>query len=54
MRLLGRKTWYGVPCSCCNGPREVKVERVREEREWRREADDETRDRGAETRLGLT
>jgi hypothetical protein len=37
-RMLGRKTSYGLPCSCCNGPRSVKVERVRENREMEREA----------------
>ena len=36
-RMLGRKVWYGVFCSCCNGPRSVKVERAREKREIARE-----------------
>jgi hypothetical protein len=36
-RMLGRKVWYGVPCSCCNGSRGVKVERTREKRELARE-----------------
>jgi hypothetical protein len=37
-RMLGRKTWYGLPCSCCNGPRAAKVERTREKRDVEREA----------------
>ena len=36
-RMLGRQVWYGVFCSCCNGPRSVKAEKVREGRRWRRE-----------------
>jgi hypothetical protein len=35
--MLGRKVWYGSFCSCCNGPRTVKVERVREKRAFARE-----------------
>ena len=34
-RMLGRQVWYGVFCSCCNGPRSVQVEKRREERAWR-------------------
>ncbi len=36
-RMLGRGVWYGVFCRGCNGPRTVKVERLREKRAWRRE-----------------
>lgn len=36
-RMLGRKVWYGVFCTCCNGPRSVKAERAREKREFARE-----------------
>lgn len=36
-RMLGRKVWDRTPCSCCNGPRTVKVERAREKREMARE-----------------
>jgi hypothetical protein len=36
-RMLGRKVWHGVFCSCCNGPRGVKVERAREKRTFARE-----------------
>jgi hypothetical protein len=36
-KMLGRKVWYGLPCTCCNGPREVRVEKRREERFWRRD-----------------
>lgn len=36
-RMLGRQVWYGVFCSCCNGPRTVRVERHRENRQWRAE-----------------
>jgi hypothetical protein len=36
-RMLGRQIWYGVVCSCCNGPRSVKQERLREKRALARE-----------------
>lgn len=36
-RMLGRQVWYGVACTCCNGPRAVKVERTREKRALARE-----------------
>jgi len=36
-RMLGRKVWDRVYCSCCNGPRTVKAERQREKRELARE-----------------
>lgn len=36
-RMLGRQVWYGVFCSCCNGPRSVKQERLREKRTLARE-----------------
>ena len=36
-RMLGRQVWYGVFCSCCNGPRTVKAERQREKRAMARE-----------------
>jgi hypothetical protein len=36
-RMLGSGTYYGIPCTCCNGPRSVQVEKRREERAWRRE-----------------
>lgn len=36
-RMLGRKVWDRVYCSCCNGPRSVKVERGREKRQMARE-----------------
>lgn len=36
-RMLGRKVWDRVYCSCCNGPRSVKVERAREKRQMARE-----------------
>jgi hypothetical protein len=36
-RMLGRQVWYGVFCSCCNGPRSVKMERAREKRAFARE-----------------
>lgn len=37
--MLGRKCWYGNGCSCCNGARPKRVEKRREEREWRRDQD---------------
>ena len=40
-RMLGRKAWDRIPCSCCNRPRSVKVERAREKRETAREISDE-------------
>ncbi len=45
-RMLGAGAYWGLPCSCCNGPRSVKVEKRREERAWRRElhAEDLARD----------
>lgn len=39
-RMLGRGVWYGVFCRCCNGPRTVKVEKLREKRRWQRELRD--------------
>ncbi|MEV0584124.1 hypothetical protein [Nonomuraea sp. NPDC050310] len=36
-RMLGRKVWDRVACTCCNGPRTAKVERAREKRELARE-----------------
>lgn len=36
-RMLGRGVWYGVYCSCCNGPRSNRQEKAREKRHWRRE-----------------